>query len=138
MILLIAPGARAQPGAPSQIRPLPVGDVVASWERVSGGAYENRGLAQVERLGTQWVLNVMCSGTHATYIQSSDVDLATYSKGFVIARYHYVERTTDVTCVTEPCLPARERRVVVERLTTVAASAEDARNAARDCRAPGK
>ena len=137
-ILLMASCAAAQRGGPAQVRPLPVGDAVASWERVDRGAYENRGLAQVERLGTQWLLNVMCSGTHATYIESSDVDLTTYRTGFVTARYRYVERTTsDAKCVKEPCLPVRDRRVAIERLTIVAATDEDARLAARDCRMPG-
>jgi hypothetical protein len=137
LILVMASCAAAQRGGPSAVRPLPVGDVVAPWERVSGGAYENRGLAQVERLGTQWLLNVMCNGTHATYIESSDTDLTMYSKGFVVARYRYVERTTtDAKCVKEPCLPVRDRRVAIERLTAVAASVEDARSAARDCRVP--
>jgi hypothetical protein len=138
LILVTASCAAAQRGGRSQVRPLPVGDVVAPWERVSSGAYENRGLAQVERLGTQWLLNVMCDGIHATYIDTSDVDLAAFSKGFVSARYRYVERTTtDVKCVKEPCLPVRDRRVAIERLTTVAASADDARRAASDCRVPG-
>jgi hypothetical protein len=138
LILLMVSCAAAQRGAPSQVRPLPVGDVVARWERVVDGSYENRGVAQIERLGTQWLLNVMCDGTHATYIDAAAVDLAAYTKGFVSARYRYVERTTtDAKCVKGPCAPVRDRRIAIERLTVVTATDDDARNAARDCRAPG-
>jgi hypothetical protein len=52
----------------------------ASWERVVGGAYENRGVAQVARLGDRWVLNVICGGTHATYIDDTRIDLRRYTK----------------------------------------------------------
>jgi hypothetical protein len=138
LILLMVSCAAAQRGGPSEVRPLPVGDVVARWERVVDGAYENRGVAQVERIGTQWLLNVMCDGTHATYIEGTAVDLAAFTKGFVSARYRYVERTTtDAKCVQGPCPPVRDRRISIERLTVVTATDGDARDAARDCRAPG-
>jgi len=87
LVLLMVSCAAAQRGQPSAVRPLPVGDAVSPWERIVDGVYEHRGLAQVERLGTQWLLNVMCDGTHAVYIEESRADLAAFRKGCVRARY---------------------------------------------------
>ena len=137
LTLLMVSIVVAQRGNPSQVRPIPVGDVIAPWERIVRGAYENKGLAQVERIGDRWVLNVMCDGTHATYIDDTEIDLTAYSKGYVSARYHYVERTTnDPQCVQAPCAPVRDRRIALERLTIVTASPEQARDMARECRSP--
>lgn len=111
VLLLMVSCAATQRGQPADVRPLPAADVVAPWERVIDGACENRGIAQVERLGTQWLLNVMCDGTHATYIEESSADLSVFTKGYVHARYRYVERTTaDVKCIKEPCPPVADRR----------------------------
>ena len=106
----------------------------APWETVVRGAYENRGVAQVERLGARWVLNVMCDGTHTTYIDDSPIDLTVHTKGYVSARYQYVERTiADPRCVRAPCAPVRERRIALERVTSVTATPDEARQMARDC-----
>jgi hypothetical protein len=122
------------PQAPSDIGSLPV-ENPAPWERIVNDAYENRGVAQIERLGRQWLLNVMCDGTHATYIEEAGTDLDQYRGAYVSVRYRYVERTNaDVRCVKEPCPPVRERRVALERVTRVAATPEDARDSARSCR----
>lgn len=125
-------GAPSQ-GAPSQV-PEGAGDAIAAWEQVVSGAYENKGIAQVERLGDRWVLNVMCDGIHATYIDDITIDLPLYGKGYVSARYHYVNRTSsDLRCVQAPCLPVQERRVALERLTIVTASPEQAQAMALKC-----
>jgi hypothetical protein len=77
----------------------------------------------------------MCDGIHATYISdATKVDLTTYSKGYVNARYHYVEEeNTDTRCVQGPCPPARERRIAIERLTVVQVTPEQANDRARKC-----
>src|SRR5438034_10740773 len=92
---------------------------VAPWERRAGRGFENRGVAQIEKMGNRWVLNVMCDGTHATYLdESGRVDPARYAGRYVGARYHYVDRTiTDPKCFRAPCPPVHERRIVLERVT---------------------
>lgn len=135
---LLVGGCARFAGAPSHGRPSQVpegaGDPVAPWEQVVNGAYENKGVAQVERLADRWVLNVMCDGIHATYIDDTAIDLPLYGKGYVSARYHYVNRTSsDLRCVQAPCLPVEERRVALERLTIVTASPEQAQAMALKC-----
>ena len=138
-MLLMVPCVVAQRGNPPQVQSLPVGDSVARWEHIVRGAYENKGLAKVERIGDRWVLNVMCDGTHATYLEDIEMDLASYSKGYVSARYHYVEHTiNDPKCLRAPCPAVHERRIALERLTIVTASPEQAREraSAGQCRSP--
>jgi hypothetical protein len=135
LMLAMGPSLVAQRDNSSQAPPPDAGPI-APWERMVRGAYENKGLAQVERLGNRWVLNVMCDGTHATYIDDTDIDLAAYSKGYVSARYRYVDRVKDTKCFQAPCPPAHERRIALERVTIVTASPEQARETARDCRSP--
>jgi hypothetical protein len=107
---------------------------VAPWERVVRGAYENRGIAQIEKMGNRWVLNIMCDGTHATYLDDTRVDLARYARGYVSARYHYADRTIDdPKCFRAPCPSMPERRIVLERVKTVSATPERARELARNC-----
>jgi hypothetical protein len=108
---------------------------VAAWEQLVRGAYENKGVAQVQQLGNRWVLNVICDGIHATYIaDETNIDLMTYSKGYVNARYHYVEHeNTDIRCVQAPCPPARERQIAIDRLTVVEVTPEQANDKARKC-----
>jgi len=110
----------------------------ASWERVVGGAYENRGVAQIARLGDRWVLNVMCAGTHATYIDDTKIDLRSYTKGYVSARYHYIDRTIrNQKCFRAPCSPVRERRIALEHIAIVNATATQARELANGCHKSG-
>jgi len=137
-ILVLSTGAcLAGQGNPPQVGPGGAGETVAPWERRVRGAYENNGLAQIERLGNRWVLNVMCDGTHATYIDDTDLDLAGYSKGYVSVRYQYVDRTiSNPKCFRAPCAPLHERRIALERVTIVPGSPEQARELARDCRLP--
>jgi len=120
----------------SRQQPPPVGPdaPVAAWERIVRGAYENKGIAQVERLGDRWVLNVMCDGVHATYIDDTTLDLPLYSQGYVNARYHYVDRiNSNARCVQGPCPPVQERRVALERLTVLTATREQASEKALTC-----
>lgn len=132
--LMVSCAAQRGPQSPTDIRPLPV-DNPASWERIVDGAFENKGVAQVERLGRQWLLTVMCNGTHATYIDDTGLDLSTYGDAYLHVRYRYVERTNaDVRCVKEPCPPSRERRVAIERVTRLTTTPDEAGELARTCR----
>jgi len=122
----------------AQVRPAPVEPSIARgsapWERVVRGRYENRGIAQIEKMGNRWVLNVLCDGTHATYLDDTHVDLARYARGYVSARYHYADRTIDdPKCFRAPCPPVHERRIVLERVKTVSATPKQARALAHNC-----
>ena len=133
-LLTIPAGAaqlRPEPAAPAGA---PVAHVPAPWERPVRGRYENRGIAQVERLGERWVLNVHCDGTHATYLDDTHVDLARYARGYVSVRYHYADRTvSDPKCFRAPCPPVLERRIVLDQIKTLSVSPERARASVRRC-----
>jgi hypothetical protein len=108
---------------------------VATWERpVGGSTFENRGVARVERLVNRWVLTVMCDGTHSTYLDDTKINLDTYAKGFVNARYTWVTRQVDVRCPVAPCPPVSERRLALEQLTPVTMTEDRARELARTCK----
>ena len=110
------------------------GPAPAAWERATGESLENRGIARVERIGARWALTVHCSGTHTTYLDATSLDLERYARGFVHARYKYVDRTIpDPKCVLAPCANVTERLIALEQLTAVNATAEDAARSAREC-----
>ena len=107
----------------------------AGWDRVVDGAFENKGIARVERLGRRWALTVLCSGTHTSYLADGTVDPAPYEKGYVQARYRYVERTVpDPKCVSAPCGPIIERLIALDKITPVTATPEQAAQISRDCK----
>jgi hypothetical protein len=96
--------------------------------------YENRGLARVERIGQLWMLTILCNSTHSTYIEPSRLDPAPYAKGYVTAQYRYVDRENrDARCVQAPCGPIIERRIVLERLERIEATAAQAQAATASC-----
>lgn len=109
----------------------------AAWERLVDGAFENKGIARIERVGQRWALTILCAGPHTTYLDSSSIDLAAYEKGHVQARYRYVERSIpDPKCVAAPCAPILERLIALDKVTPVAATPEQASQIARDCTTP--
>lgn len=132
----------AVPVTAAQFRPEPAAPAgpasthaPAAWERAVRGRYENRGIAQIERLGERWVLNVHCDGTHATYLDDTRVDLTRYARGYVSVRYHYADRTISTPqCVRAPCPPVLERRIVLDQIKTLSVSPERARASVRSCR----
>lgn len=99
-----------------------------------GSTFENRGVAKVERLGTRWMLTVMCTGTHSTYLDDTKIDLNNYAKGFVNARYTWVTRQVDVKCPMAPCPRVNERRIALEQLTPVTMTVDRARELERTCK----
>jgi hypothetical protein len=110
----------------------------APYERLADGAFENKGIARIERLGRRWVLSILCGGTHTTYLDDSTIDLAAHENAFVQARYRYVDRTIpDPQCVAAPCGPVTERRIALERVTRVDATPDQAAQIARTCQGPG-
>lgn len=121
-------------GTPPPQTPQPPPAPVLGWERQAGSAFENRGVAKVERLGTRWVLTVMCDGTHSTYLDDTKIDLNNYAKGFVNARYTWVTRQVDVKCPVAPCPRVNERRIALEQLTPVTMTDDRARELARTCK----
>jgi hypothetical protein len=121
--------AQSEPAVATPVTPDP-----AAWERRVGDVYENRGLARVERIGQLWMLTILCNGAHSTYIEPSRIDPALYAKGFVAAQYRYVDRENrDARCVQAPCSPITERRIVLERLERIEATAAQAQAATASC-----
>jgi len=122
----------AQRGAPA-----PGSAVVKApeaWERRTDESFENRGLAQVERVGQRWALTILCRGRHSVYLEPGDVDPALYSKAYIQARYRYVDRVNEnVACVRAPCAPVTERRILLERVDLVAPSETAVRAAVDRC-----
>lgn len=111
----------------------------APWERSVQGAFENRGVAHIERLGTRWILNVLCDGTHATYIDDTTLNLTRYTKGYVRARYQYVDRQVhDPKCIAAPCAAITERRIALQRVSPISVTEKKASDLARACSAPAK
>ena len=110
----------------------------AFWEQAAeNGSFVNRGPARIDRVGNRWALSVLCSGTHTTYLDDTTIDLQSYTKGFVRARYRYVERDVpNPRCVQAPCGPITERRIALEELTVDPISAADAEARAKSCRSP--
>ena len=109
----------------------------ALYERLADGAFENKGIARIERLGRRWVLSILCNGTHTTYLDESTIDFAPYENGYVQARYQYVDRTIpDPRCVAAPCASVTERRIALDRVTRVKATPEQAAQIARTCQGP--
>lgn len=108
--------------------------VAAPWEQLVSITFQNRGVAKVEKLGARWVLTVACDGVHSTYIDDTTFDLESFSKGYVSARYHYVDRAVEVQCVRAPCPPITERRIFLEHLERANVTAAEERGSARQCR----
>jgi hypothetical protein len=116
--------------------------LTAPWERRVGNAYENRGLARIERLGDRWVLTVFCDGTHSTYLEADGaIDPSRHATRYVSVRYRYVDRPLDdPTCLRAPCSPVLERRIVLERVKALAATRAEAEARVTQCdpTRPGK
>ena len=131
LVLGLAACSSTPPVPDPQTPPQPV----AAWERQAGAAFENRGVAKVERLGPRWVLTVMCTGTHSTYLDDTKLDLNAYATGFVNARYTWVTRQVEVKCPMAPCPRVSERRIALERLTAVSSMTDErARELAKSCK----
>jgi hypothetical protein len=137
LLALGTAGGAQQPSSLAQGEPpvaRPVTPDPADWERRIGDLYENRGLARVERIGQLWMITTFCNGAHSTYIEPSRIDPAPYAKGYVTAQYRYVDRENpDARCVQAPCGPITERRVVLERLERIEATAAQAQAATASC-----
>src|SRR5262245_3315817 len=97
------------------------------WEMEVSGAFENRGVARIEKLATRYVLTTYCRGIHRAYIDGGeDLDLERYLAVFVRARYTYVDRVpSDVKCVRAPCGPVTERRIVLAHVDEVPVRGEE-------------
>jgi hypothetical protein len=106
----------------------------AAWERMVDGLFEHRGVGKIERIGSRWALTVLCTGTHSTYLDDTTLDLPSYDKRFVRARYRWVDRTIpDPRCVKAPCRAVTERRISLEKVTVVDVTPEQAAESTRAC-----
>ncbi len=112
-----------------------VSQAVAEWERVVRGRYENKGIARIEKIGDRWVLSVWCRGTHTTYLDDTAFDLTRYQELFVAVRYGYVDRSVpNPKCVRAPCPPVTERRILLDQITPVPITREQADERSQQCK----
>jgi hypothetical protein len=104
------------------------------WDRVAAGAYENNGIAWLEKLDSRWALSVKCGTTHTVYLDDTSIDLTRYTPGYVNARYRYVDRTVaDPRCFRSPCPASSERRIALERLQRVTLTPQEVLDAENRC-----
>jgi hypothetical protein len=107
----------------------------AQWERFVERRYENKGVAKIERLGGRWVLSILCQGTHTAYLDEPASNLARYLDQYVAVRYDYIDRlVADPRCVRAPCGPTTERRILLERITPLQITHEEAIERDRRCK----
>ena len=107
----------------------------AEWELLVEGRYENKGIARIEKIGDRWVLSVWCGGIHTTYLDDTKFDLMQYQDRFVAVRYGYVDRSVpNPKCVRAPCPPLTERRILLDRITPVRITLDQANDRARQCK----
>lgn len=93
------------------------------WESLSDDMYENRGIAQIERIAPKYMLTISCGRIHQVFIyQNPEVALKHYVGKFVRARYTYAEVKKRVQCIKEPCHPATKRKIVIHSLEETIAS----------------
>ena len=131
LAVILAPGcASSQAHQSSASAALP-------WERAINGAFENKGVATIERLGPAWVLTVQCAGTHTTYLEATSIDLAKYDATYVRARYRWVDRLVkDPRCVLPPCQNISQRMIALDRVDTLAITRQQADVIAAACKSP--
>jgi hypothetical protein len=107
------------------------------WEReIAPGVYENLGVSRIERLASQYVLTIYCTGIHRIFIhENSQFDLAQYLHMYVRVHYRHIEETRHVQCVKAPCPPIKETRVVITHIEEVLLTEEERAGYQRDCTA---
>jgi hypothetical protein len=107
------------------------------WEReIAPGVYENLGVSRIERLGSQHVLTIYCTGIHRIFIhENSPFDLAQYMNMYVRVHYRLIEEIRHVQCVKAPCPPIKETRVVLTHIEEVHLTEEERARYQRDCTA---
>jgi hypothetical protein len=111
-----------------------VNQAAADWELLVRSRYENKGIARIERIGERWVLSVWCRGIHTTYLDDTAFDLMQYQDLFVAVRYGYVDRSVPNPKCLRACPPLTERRIVLDRITPVPITLEQAKERARQCK----
>jgi len=95
------------------------------WETQHRGKFQNRGIAQIDKLGKEYVLTVSCKGIHRVFIhQNQKIHLEDFLGQFVQARYTYGDVRKQVQCIKKPCNPITERKLLIHDLEIVLGSEE--------------
>jgi len=95
------------------------------WETQHRGEFQNRGVAQIDKLGTEFVLTVSCKGIHRVFIhQNPKIHLEDFLGQFVQARYTYGDIKKQVQCIKKPCNLITERKLLIHDLEVVLGSEE--------------
>lgn len=93
------------------------------WEIPRQGVFQNRGIAQIDKLGKEYVLTVSCNGVHRVFIhQHKKINLEEFLGQFVQARYTYGDVRKRVQCIKKPCNPITERKLIIHDLEKVVGS----------------
>ena len=95
------------------------------WEFPHQGAFQNRGIAQIDKLGKEYVLTISCKGIHRVFIhQDKKIKLEEFLGKFVQARYTYGDVKKQVRCIKTPCNPITERKLLIHDIEIVLGSEE--------------
>lgn len=105
------------------------------WEIRKQGIFQNRGIAQIEKLGKEYVLTVSCEGVHRVFIhQQKDLQLEEYVGHFIEVRYTYGEVKKQIQCITTPCHAITERRILIQNLKRSVVSEEKRKQFEINCK----
>lgn len=95
------------------------------WEILNKGAFQNRGIAKIEKLGKEYVLTVYCEGTHRVFIHHpKNFNLEYFSGQFVQARYTYGDIKKEIQCIKKPSKPVTLRKILIQDLEKFKGSEE--------------
>jgi hypothetical protein len=105
----------------------------SAWEKQVGDDFENRGVAQIEKIGTKYALSILCDGTHSTYLDKTQMKIKLYLNKFLRVKYRYVERMKKVTCIQAPCTPVQERLIALRTVTVLPLTQDEAEQVSKTC-----
>ena len=103
-----------------QASPIPT----APWEEKIGERYVSRGVSQLEKVGSRYLLTTFCGGVHSVYAEGGDeVTLDKYVGTFVRAHYVYIlKENPNIRCVQAPCGPMTERVALITSIERLSVS----------------
>jgi hypothetical protein len=104
----------------------PVDTAPKLWETRDQMVFKNRGIAQIEQLGKEYVLTIYCDGIHRAFIHHNPkVNLKEYLGKFIQVQYIYVDvKTRSVNCIKAPCGSISERKILIQNLKEIIGSEE--------------
>ena len=111
--------------------------LAALWEEKRGDQYINRGVSQLEKVGSRYLLTTFCDGVHSVYAEGSDEGmLDKYLGTFVRVHYLYIlKENSNIRCVQAPCAPMTERVALITNIEQVSVSEAERLSYQRICTA---